>query len=131
MGFNAIDTWLGGLAEIHQPGGLLGETFDKVFVDQIEQLMDGDRFYYLYRLFGTQFGNEVGNGQLKDIVERNSGLTHLNGNIFGYADQYVDLSAHKEVQAVGTTDELQTTGNEHKYGDVYDTQGILVGSRAR
>jgi Ca2+-binding RTX toxin-like protein len=115
LAFNNIDTWLGGLAEVHQPGGLLGETFDKVFVDQIEKLMDGDRFYYLYRLFGTQFGNEVGNGQLKDIVERNTGLTHLNGNIFGYADQYVDLAAHKEV-LVGSQTEFLTTGNEHKWG---------------
>ena len=98
-GFNQIDTWLGGLAEIHQPGGLLGETFDLVFVTQIESLMDGDRFYYLYRLAGQQFGEEVANAQLKDIVERNSGLSHLNGNVFGYADQYVDLGAQKEVVA--------------------------------
>jgi Ca2+-binding RTX toxin-like protein len=115
LGFNQIDTWLGGLAEIHQPGGLLGETFDLVFVTQIESLMDGDRFYYLYRLAGQQFGEEVANAQLKDIVERNSGLTHLNGNVFGYADQYVELAAKKEVVAQG--DEALTTGNEHKYGD--------------
>jgi len=44
LGFGNIDTWLGGMAEIHQPGGLLGETFDAVFVSQIEALMDGDRF---------------------------------------------------------------------------------------
>lgn len=115
-GFDHIDTWLGGLAEVHQPGGLLGETFDKVFVNQIESLMDGDRFYYLYRLAGQQFAEEVGNGQLKDIVERNTGLTHLNGNIFGYADQYVDLGAHKEIVAPGA--EAQTVGNEHKWGDI-------------
>ncbi|KRB24080.1 hypothetical protein ASD99_29460 [Mesorhizobium sp. Root695] len=116
LGFNQIDTWLGGLAEIHQPGGLLGETFDKVFVNQIESLMDGDRFYYLFRLAGQQFAEEVGNGQFKDIVERNTGLAHLNGNIFGYADQYVDLGANKEVVATGA--EALTTGNEHKYGDI-------------
>lgn len=117
LAFNQIDTWLGGLAEVHQPGGLLGETFDRIFVDQIEKLMDGDRFYYLYRLFGTNFGDEIVNGQLKDLVERNTGLTHMNGNIFGYADQYVDLGAHKEVLASGQTEYL-TTGNEHKYGDI-------------
>jgi Ca2+-binding RTX toxin-like protein len=125
-GFNHIDTWIGGLAEIHQPGGLLGETFDKVFVNQIESLMDGDRFYYLFRLAGQQFAEEVGNGQLKDIVERNTGLTHLNGNIFGYADEYIDLGAKKEVVAPGA--EALTTGNEHKYGDIaavdHGTMGV-------
>jgi Ca2+-binding RTX toxin-like protein len=115
-GFNHIDTWLGGLAEVHQPGGLLGETFDKVFVNQIESLMDGDRFYYLFRLAGQQFAEEVGNGQLKDIVERNTGLTHLNGNIFGYADQYIDFGA--------TPDAANTTSNDHKYGN----NALLTGS---
>jgi hypothetical protein len=126
QGFNHIDTWLGGLAEIHQPGGLLGETFDKVFVNQIESLMDGDRFYYLFRLAGQQFAEEVGGGQLKDIVERNTGLEHLNGNIFGYSDKYYDFAAHKEVSTDGT--ELQTTENSHKYGDVYNTTHNLDGS---
>lgn len=124
-GFQHIDSWLGGLAEIHQPGGLLGETFDKIFVDQIESLMDGDRFYYLYRLAGQQFGEEVANGQLKDLVERNTGLTHLNGNIFGYADKYVELGASKEVVAAGQ--EMQTTGNEHKYGDMANVANGTIG----
>jgi Ca2+-binding RTX toxin-like protein len=126
--FNLIDTWIGGLAEIHQPGGLLGETFDKVFVNQIESLMDGDRFYYLFRLAGQQFAEEVGNGQLKDIVERNTGLTHLNGNIFGYADKYYDLAAKKEVSVDGA--ETQTTANDHKYGDVYDTNSVKIADGA-
>ncbi|OYU35683.1 peroxidase family protein [Novosphingobium sp. PASSN1] len=124
-GYQHIDAWLGGLAEVHQPGGLLGETFDKIFVDQIESLMDGDRFYYLYRLAGQQFGEEVANSQLKDIVERNTGLTHLNGNVFGYADQYVDLGATKEVVAAGQ--EAQTTGNEHKYGDIANVANGTIG----
>ncbi len=91
-GFNHIDAWLGGLAEAHVPGALLGETFDAVFVAQIQSLMDGDRFYYLYRLFGTNIHEEVNNGQFKDIVERNTGLEHLNGSIFAYADKYYDFT---------------------------------------
>ncbi len=151
LGFNHIDSWLGGLAEIHQPGGLLGETFDLIFVTQIESLMDGDRFYYLYRLAGQQFADEVGGGQLKDIVERNTGLTHLNGNIFGYADQYVDLGAHRDTTALianggdaadiysqastrlvdpvtGTllVNSGDTVGNEHKYGDLTGTKELGV-----
>ncbi|SHF58961.1 Ca2+-binding protein, RTX toxin-related [Loktanella atrilutea] len=89
--FQAVDMWIGGLAEAHISGGLLGETFNVVFVDQIQRLMDGDRFYYLYRLAGTQFGDEIINEQFKDMVERNTGTTHLNGNIFGYSDSYYEL----------------------------------------
>jgi Ca2+-binding RTX toxin-like protein len=91
-GFQKVDLWIGGLAESHISGGLLGETFNVVFVDQIQRLMDGDRFYYLYRLAGTQFGDEIINEQFKDMVERTTGTTHLNGNIFGYSDNYYELS---------------------------------------
>ncbi|MEQ1672449.1 MAG: peroxidase family protein, partial [Hyphomicrobium sp.] len=116
-GFNHIDTWIGGLAEVHVMGGLLGETFNLVFVDQIQRLMDGDRFYYLYRLNNMNLGDEIANAQLKDIVERNTGLEHLNGSVFAYADQYVDLSA--KVDTVHTTD----TGDfkkDHKYGQLLE-----------
>jgi Ca2+-binding RTX toxin-like protein len=131
-GFEQIDTWLGGLAELHQPGGLLGETFDLVFLTQIESLMDGDRFYYLFRLAGQQFAEEVGGGQLKDIVERNTGLTHLNGNIFGYADKYVDFGTQREVFVFssGGNTETQTTSNNHKYGDVVDQNGMYLVTNA-
>jgi Ca2+-binding RTX toxin-like protein len=110
-GVNKIDTWLGGLAEAHVAGGLLGETFNLVFVEQINRLMDGDRFYYLYRLNGLNMGDEIGNAQFKDIIERNTGLEHLNGSAFAYADQYFDLSQH--VDANNTTGNFRT---DHKYG---------------
>ncbi len=111
-GFNHIDSWIGGLAEAHVPGGLLGETFDAVFVAQIQSLMDGDRFYYLYRLFGTQIHEEVNNGQFKDIVERNTGLSHLNGSIFAYADKYYDFAR----EADGT--------------EFLDTETVAIGDHA-
>ncbi len=112
-GFAKIDTWLGGLAERHVPGGLLGETFNVVFVDQITRLEDGDRFYYLYRLVNQQFGEEVNNGQFKDIIERNTGLEHLNGSAFSYADQYYDFT--KAIDPANTTGSFKT---DHKYADL-------------
>jgi Ca2+-binding RTX toxin-like protein len=126
-GFNHIDTWLGGLAEVHVMGGLLGETFNLVFVDQINRLMDGDRFYYLYRLSNLNLGDEIANAQLKDIVERNTGVDHLNGSVFAYADQYVDLS-----RAVDTTHTTGSFKTDHAYATqllanpnlgVYSTNG--------
>ncbi|MGL4395241.1 MAG: peroxidase family protein, partial [Hyphomicrobium sp.] len=110
-GFDKIDSWIGGLAEAHVPGGLLGETFDAVFVAQIQSLMDGDRFYYLYRLFGTQIHEEVNNGQFKDIVERNTGLEHLNGSIFAYADAYYDFTRDADLNTAGAQDDV----NAHAY----------------
>ena len=110
LGFDKIDSWIGGLAEAHVPGGLLGETFDAVFVAQIQSLMDGDRFYYLYRLFGTNIHEEVNNGQFKDIVERNTGLSHLNGSIFAYADKYYDFTLDADQATAGVQDNFANHG---------------------
>ena len=41
---NKIDLWVGGLAEDHLPGPLIGETFHRILRDQFRQLRDADRF---------------------------------------------------------------------------------------
>src|SRR5690606_5050702 len=52
-GLNLIDLWIGGLAEKIMPfGGMLGSTFNAVFELQMENLQEGDRFYYLSRTQG-------------------------------------------------------------------------------
>ena len=50
QGFQKIDLWIGGLAEAHVDGGILGAVFNAIFVDQIDRLQDGDRLYYIFRL---------------------------------------------------------------------------------
>jgi Ca2+-binding RTX toxin-like protein len=101
-GIDKVDLWIGGLAETHIAGGILGETFDSIFVFQIENLMDGDRFYYLQRLINVDFGNEIQNEQFKDVIERTTGARNLNGNVFAYADQYYDEGQNAKV-ATGDT----------------------------
>jgi Ca2+-binding RTX toxin-like protein len=96
-GIDKVDLWIGGLAETHIAGGILGETFDSIFVYQIENLMDGDRFYYLQRLINVDFGNEIQNEQFKDVIERTTGARNLNGNVFAYADQYYDEGQNAKV----------------------------------
>ncbi|MCH9648945.1 MAG: peroxiredoxin [Deltaproteobacteria bacterium] len=41
-----VDAWVGGLAEGHRPGALVGETWRAVLRDQFQRLRDGDRFWY-------------------------------------------------------------------------------------
>ena len=94
--FNAVDLWIGGLAEVHVMGGQLGATFNAIFEDQMERLMDGDRFYYLYRLDGalptnTDLNQAVVTEQFKDVIERTTGVLHLNGSIMNHADTYIEL----------------------------------------
>ncbi|UCE02132.1 MAG: hypothetical protein JSW67_12890 [Candidatus Latescibacterota bacterium] len=41
-----IDLWVGGLAEDHLPGAMVGELFHAILSDQFERLRAGDRFWY-------------------------------------------------------------------------------------
>lgn len=124
-----VDLWLGGLAEVHVSGGVLGETFDAVFVSQITKLMDDDRYYYLQRLVNQQFGDEVINEQFKDIFERTTGTQNLNGNIFGYADAYYDFG-QKALDANGAAIDasssalLNAMAQQHKYGQILEAHTV-------
>ncbi|NOT40385.1 MAG: heme peroxidase, partial [Alphaproteobacteria bacterium] len=82
-GVDAIDLWIGGLAEAKMPfGGMLGSTFNFVFETQLESLQDGDRFYYLHRLAGTNFFLELEQNSFSSIVQKNAGVAHLPALIF-------------------------------------------------
>lgn len=89
QGFNAIDFWLGGLAEKKVPGGMLGSTFDFIFAMQMIALQDGDRFYYLNRLAGTNLLAEIEAQLFSDIVMRNTGAENLYTDIFSVPDATV------------------------------------------
>ena len=82
-GVDAIDFWIGGLAEKQMPfGGLLGSTFNFVFEEQMEKLQDGDRFYYLERTQGLNFLTELENNSFARMVMANTDATHLPGDVF-------------------------------------------------
>jgi Ca2+-binding RTX toxin-like protein len=130
QGFEKIDSWIGGLAETHVTFGQLGTTFDAIFCDQIIRLINGDRFYYFWRLrdgnsIFTTLSSAVATEQFKDVIERTTGAQHLNGNVMFIADSQVEL---------GETPTNTTSGaaREHKYGDlvaantigVYTTGGV-------
>ncbi|MFM6980383.1 MAG: peroxidase family protein [Micrococcales bacterium] len=75
-GINDVDLWVGGLAEnpYKQPiiPPVLGPTFQYVFEDQMLKLQNGDRFYYLGRLAGTNLGEEIPAQKFTDIIRRNT-----------------------------------------------------------
>ncbi|MBG6074162.1 Ca2+-binding RTX toxin-like protein, partial [Polaromonas sp. CG_9.7] len=87
-GLNAVDFWIGGLAEEKQEfGGMLGATFNFVFETQMENLQNGDRFYYLSRTQGMNLLNQLEANSFSAIVMRNTdlgtaGQGHLPGLLF-------------------------------------------------
>jgi hypothetical protein len=68
-----MDVWVGGLAEDHVAGGMVGELFATVIAGQFERLRDGDRFFYR-RVFTGAALAELEATTLADIVRRNTGI---------------------------------------------------------
>jgi hypothetical protein len=75
-----IDAWVGGLAEDHVQGALVGPLVFAVVTDQFERLRDGDRFFYARA--GRSFRQFIDRQKLSRIIERNSGIRNLQKNVF-------------------------------------------------
>ena len=80
QGFWDVDLWLGGLAEMPTFDGPLGTTFSYIMLDFGQRMMDGDRFYYLYRMpVGHHLGDELLSHTFSEMIERTTGLDHVGG----------------------------------------------------
>ncbi|MGK7939950.1 MAG: peroxidase family protein [Crocosphaera sp.] len=80
---NVVDLWIGGLAEQAVNGGLLGETFSTIVVDQFTRSRDGDRFFYLNDLEHLMIlAPDLQAVSLSTIIRRNSNLSNIQENVF-------------------------------------------------
>ncbi len=86
-GLDAIDLWVGGLAENTLVfGGLLGSTFNYVFENQLTNLQNGDRFYYLGRTPGMNLRAQLEGNSFSELVMRNTDAYALKADPFATAD---------------------------------------------
>jgi Ca2+-binding RTX toxin-like protein len=86
-GLEDVDLWVGGLAEnTNLFGGLLGSTFNYVFENQLTNLQNGDRFYYLARTPGMNLRASLEGNSFAELVMRNSEAHTLKADPFATAD---------------------------------------------
>jgi len=118
-GLNSVDLWIGGLAESILPfGGMLGSTFSFVFEMQLENLQNGDRFYYLSRTQGLHFLTELESNSFAEIIKLNTDLgagnTAVTGEIFATAQHILEIN-----QALQTDyNPGSATSKDPTHGDV-------------
>ena len=87
-GIDRVDLWVGGLAEKHINGGMVGQTFWVVLQEQFDRLQQADRFYYTDRLDNFDLYENIIDGQnFADIIARNTGLTGLPELVFEVDDE--------------------------------------------
>ncbi len=92
-GLDKVDLWVGGLAEMTNPfGGLLGTTFNYVFENQLTDLQNGDRLYYLARTPGMNLRAQLEGNSFAEMMMRNTTVHTLKADAFATADCKFELS---------------------------------------
>jgi len=93
-GLNKVDLWPGGMAEKQAVfGGLLGATFNFIFETQLENLQNGDRFYYLQRLDGLNLVEQLEGNSFAELARRNTDVGATMDVIFHTADFNFDAAS--------------------------------------
>jgi peroxidase len=71
-GIDNVDLFIGGLAESHASGALVGPTFQAIIADQFQALRAGDRFFWRNEGFDQQTARMIANTTLADLLRRNT-----------------------------------------------------------
>jgi peroxidase len=77
-----VDLWTGGLSEDDVNGGMVGETFAAVLIDQFERLRDGDPFWSQNSDLPPEELAALWSTTLSDIIERNTDIDTMQDNAF-------------------------------------------------
>lgn len=88
---DAIDAWVGLLAEDKLPNAPIGETLEKIITDQFLRIREGDRFWY-ERALRPEIAELVKGNTLADVIRLNTDLTSLSDNVFvlGFSDELLE-----------------------------------------
>ncbi|MBV9644574.1 MAG: peroxidase family protein [Verrucomicrobia bacterium] len=77
-----VDLFIGGLAEKHAAGALVGPTFQAIIADQFHALRAGDRFFWQNQGFDERTASMISNTTLTDLMKRNTATPNLQENLF-------------------------------------------------
>ena len=82
-----VELWIGGLAENHINGGMVGETFSRIISQQFQALRDGDRSWYQNQGLDPQTLRQIESTTLSSLILRNSDTEHLQADAFVYSER--------------------------------------------
>ena len=79
---DAVDLWIGGLAERHVPGTMVGPLLRRMLVEQFERLRDGDPYWY-QRSLPSNIVTYVESMTLAEIIRANTRVgEELSSDVF-------------------------------------------------
>jgi hypothetical protein len=118
-----IDLFLGGMVEAHEPGHVLGPTFERIIADQFTRTRDGDRYWYQNYLTPDEMAL-VQNMTLTNVIKANSTITNLQPDSFHF-DVYVSGRVFNDANANGKFDNDES-GIPNRYVYLLDEDGAIV-----
>jgi peroxidase len=83
-----VDLFEGGLAEDHVDGAMVGPTFKAILTKQFAELRDGDSYWWQNQGFDPQTYQQIQNGTLAEIIERNTNTNVVQQDVFQAADRH-------------------------------------------
>ena len=89
---NKVDLWIGGLAETHLAGAMVGHTFGLIISKQFEALRDGDRLWYQNQGFDGATLKEIESTTLSSLILKDTNTQHIQADAFLYTERRSGLS---------------------------------------
>jgi hypothetical protein len=123
---NKLDLFMGGLAEDHANGAVVGETFQAIIADQFDRLRTGDRFYFENLDLSPQEQQMIEETKFSDILERTTGTSVEAPNVFLTAVRHLSTVTPEEPDAAQLVIGIDADGAEIAGGPKDDT--IVAGA---
>lgn len=84
---NKVELWIGGLAENHVPGAMVGQTFDVIIAQQFQNLRDGDRLWYQNQGFDAATMRAIESTTLSSLMLGNTDTKHMQADAFVFYER--------------------------------------------
>ena len=97
--FGSVDNvslFIGGLAEDHAPGSMLGPTFQIIVAQQFQNLRDGDRLWWENQGFDDATKAQIKHTTLSDIIQRNTDTPYVQNDAFVAASRHTSGTLPKD-----------------------------------
>ena len=120
---DAVDAWVGGLAEDPYGDGVIGELFHTVILDQFLRLRDGDPFWSEGSELPQEEIDAIWATTLSDVIERNSDVGTIQDNALLAYDRIGGTDANDQLEGGDARDLLLGEGgNDRLNGNDGDDQ---------
>jgi peroxidase len=108
-----VDLWVGGLAEDRAAGAQLGPVFAWIVADQFQRTRTADdSFGKLADTLDSALVEEIANTGLRDLILRNTDITHLQADPFYHADRVMGQETNDLIWGSDKADLIMGMGGQ-------------------